>query len=922
MYRFNYLRSLNTEYIEDLYSQYQKDPFSVEPSWKSFFDGMELSEEWNSNESSSFDLAKEAKVGELISGYRSRGHVIANIDPLSQAPESHPLLDLEYFGLSSQDLEQEFNAGHLIGLGTANLSKIIHQLKQTYCSTIGAEFTHIQDPESREWIQEKLERDLREREPDSESKKFILKRLTDSETFERFLHTRYVAQKRFSIEGGESLIPTLDRIVETGSDLGAEIFVMGMAHRGRLNVLHNIYGKNAEYIFTEFEQNYENDSSMGEGDVKYHMGYSSDQETRNGKKVHLSLASNPSHLEFVNPVVEGVTRSKQRDFGEDGTTQVIPILIHGDAAFAGQGVVYETLNLSQLEGYWTGGTIHIIIDNQVGFTTNPEDARSTPYPTDMAKMLQVPIFHVNGDDPEALWYVARLATEYRQKFKKDVFIELKCYRKYGHNEGDEPSFTQPLLYSKIKKHASPREIYAERLSQINVVSPEESKNLVDQKINQLTESQKKTREEKPKPFVSAYKNKWSGMKAGTGEDLFKDYGTQISESMVHKISDSVNTIKEGFQIHPKLNRVFEHRKKAINEKKGLDWGNAEALAFGSLLLEGTPIRMTGQDVERGTFSHRHAVLNNVETGEKWTPLNHITDQQEKLLIHNSNLSETAVLGFEYGWSLDNPQSLVIWEAQFGDFANGAQVIIDQFIASAESKWRRGSGIVLLLPHGYEGQGPEHSSARLERFLQLCGKENMAVCNFTSPANFFHALRRQVKRDFRKPMIVMTPKSLLRHPMAVSTLDEFTQGEFKPVFDDPAVDNHCDRVLLCTGKIYYDLLAKKQEAQINNVAIVRMEQIYPWPKNELKAILDQYPNAEIFWVQEEPQNMGAWLYLFGMWMGALSHEEPLIQLLGGRGIAYIGREKGAAPAVGSSKIHTLTQNQIILQALGIKTEQKQ
>ncbi len=934
MQKFSYLKSTNASYIDELFALYSNDPSSVDPSWRYFFEGLELgTEETIAEERSdispkaaaatepspaksamvpSIDFSSEAKVAELIHAYRSLGRLLANIDPLNPAPSSHPLLDLSRFGLAPTDLEKKFSAGHLLGMGTAKLSEIIARLKETYCSSIGVEFTHIQNLQERDWLQQKMEASRNRATLDAETQKLILKRLTQSETFERFLHTRYVAQKRFSVEGAESVIPALDCMIEAGGQLGAEEFVMGMAHRGRLNVLTNIFGKKPEYIFTEFEGAYKADTSLGEGDVKYHMGFSADLTTRKGNKVHLSLASNPSHLEFVNPVVEGITRAKQTQRNDSERKKVIPISIHGDAAFAGQGVCYETLNLSHLAGYATGGTLHIVINNQVGFTTSPVDSRSTTYATDLAKMLEVPIFHVNSDDPEAVWYVSQLSTEYRQKFKKDVFIDLICYRKHGHNEGDEPSFTQPLEYKNIKSHTSTREIYAKALIEKKVMTFEESEGLVKDFMSQLTEAQTRTKAEAPKPYVSAFEGKWKGLRRFQESDLNQSVKTSVPEKTLKDLAKKLSQMPAGFHIHPKLTRFYEARLKAVEEGKGIDWGNGEVLAFATLLAEGHSVRLSGQDVERGTFTHRHSVLHDFETGETYTPLNHLKEGQAFYDVHNSHLSETGVLGFEYGYSLAEPNTLTIWEAQFGDFANGAQVIIDQFISSSESKWQRMSGLVLLLPHGFEGQGPEHSSARLERFLQLCGKNNLIVANMTTPAQLFHALRRQIKRDYRKPMIVMSPKSLLRHPMAISNLKDFTDAQFEEVLDDTTVDpNSVTKVLLCTGKVYYDLSAARAAKNVKNIAIVRVEQLYPWPAEKLAKILNRYKKASLVWVQEEPRNMGAWSFVFNTWSGGYDFFQEKV---GNRAIHYVGREICAAPAVGSHKIHETEQEALVQKAI--------
>lgn len=931
MEKFSYLKSTNVGYIEDLLSQYQQDPHSVDPSWRYFFEGMELSAETEPapvahtstpvsngaiNGSGNGNFSAEAKVAELIMAYRELGLLLANTDPLSPPKATHPLLELSQFELTSADLSKTFSAGHLLGIGAAKLSDIIARARETYCGPIGVEFTHIQNSVERNWLQEKLESSRTEKKLTAETRKLILKRLTESETFERFLHTRYVAQKRFSIEGAEGLIPALDCMIETGALLGAQEFVVGMAHRGRLNVLRHTFGKKAEHILTEFEGTYKTDTSMGEGDVKYHKGYSSDITTRDGKQVHLSLASNPSHLEFINPVIEGVARAKQAQRNDKDRSQVIPIAIHGDAAFAGQGVCYETLNLSQLPGYTTGGTLHVVVNNQVGFTTSPDEGRSTSYSTDLAKMLEVPIFHVNGDDAEALWYVSKLCVEYRQKFKKDVFIDLICYRKHGHNEGDEPSFTQPTLYKKIKGHPSPREVYAKSLIAAGLVTSEEAEQLVQTVTQSLTEAQTKTKAESPTPFVSVFEGVWKTLRRPQEEDLFKTVKTSVDAQTLKEIAERLNQIPSNFHLHPKLNRFFEARLKAIQDGKGIDWGNGEALAFGSMVLEGHAVRLSGQDAGRGTFTHRHCELHDFENGETLIPLNHIRETQARFDVFNSHLSESGVLGFEYGYSIADPNTLVIWEAQFGDFANGAQVIIDQFITSTESKWQRMSGLTLLLPHGFEGQGPEHSSARLERFLQLCGKNNINVCNLTTPAQLFHAFRRQLKREFRKPLVIMSPKKLLRYPAAVSTLSDFSEGSFQEAIDDPAFASTKDaaaarRVILCSGKVYYDLIAEREEKKITGIAAVRVEQIYPWPAATLAKILARYPKAEIIWAQEEPRNMGAWSFVFNTWSGGF---ELFQEKVGNRPIRYVGREVGAAPAVGSHKLHEAEQAELIQKAL--------
>jgi len=936
--KFAYLRNANAEYIEELLQRFKTNPDTVDESWRWFFEGMEMGEEEANLASdktktagnghgkiatvtpieSSVDFSSEAKVAELITAYRERGRLLSNLDPLSDAPKSHPLLELSNFGLSEKDLNRKFTAGRLIGLSTSTLTEILNVLHKTYCSSIAVEFTHIQDPKARAWLCEKMESTQNKELLSPSTKKHILKRLSESELFEQFLHTRYVAQKRFSVEGGESLIPMLDRIIDVSAGHGAEQIVVGMAHRGRLNVLHNIFDKNAEHIFTEYEQNYDQESSIEEGDVKYHMGFSKDAKTISGKSVHLSLAHNPSHLEFVDPVVIGIARAKQRHLNDTECNKVLPILIHGDAAFAGQGIVYETLNLSQLEGYKVGGAIHVVIDNQIGFTTNPTDSRSTTYSTDVAKMLEVPIFHVNGDDVESVCYIAKLAGEWRQQFKSDVVIDLKCYRKYGHNEGEEPSFTQPLMYKKIKSHPSTKKIYSNRLISERIVSEDDVSAQDKEIITKLENAQKTTRSENPKPFSSSYENLWKGLRKGEYEDMFSPIETKVDEKTLKVLASKILSVPSGFSIHPKLKRIFDAREKMIETGENLDWATGELLAYASILNDGFSARLSGQDIQRGTFSHRHAVLHDFENGNSFTPLSVISNDTTAFQIYNSSLSEAAVLGFEYGWSLTDPRALVIWEAQFGDFANGAQVIIDQFISSSESKWKRASGIVLYLPHGYEGQGPEHSSARLERFLQLSGKFNINVCNFTNSAQLFHALRRQMIREFRKPLIIMTPKSLLRNPKAICSLSDLSTGKFHEVLQDPkfisADKSKVSRILICSGKMYYDLDTVREEKKIENVAILRLEQLYPFHQDLLAQLIGEYSaKAEIAWVQEEPRNMGAWPNIMSYWYGGLG--KAFAEQVGRRPIMYFGREKGAAPAVGSGKLHQQEQKEIVEKSLG-------
>ena len=921
---FDYLKSINAEYIEEIYTKYVENPDSVDSSWRYFFDGVYLGEvsamvggeSLPGAATSSAGLENELKVYSLIQAYKNHGHLIAKVNPIFQNPVSTPELDLARFGLTDADLEHTYGAASFAGLGPSPLKAILTHLKKVYSGAVGTELLQLQNPTERAFIEKKLESLNGNFVVSVEDKKFILKRLTASESLERFLHTRYVAQKRFSIEGGEALVSGIDAVIETAALLGAEELVLGMGHRGRLNVLVNTFQKKPEYLFSEFDDNYRLSTDDGEGDVKYHKGYSHDYVTRSGKKIHLSMGFNPSHLEIADPVVIGMCRAKQEQRKDTERKKVFSIITHGDAAFAGQGVVYETLQASKLRAYEVGGCIHIISNNQVGFTTDPKDARSTRYCTDLARMLDSPIFHVNGDDPEALWHVMKIATEFRYQFKKDVVIDLICYRKYGHNEGDEPSFTQPALYKLISTHPTPRDLYAKRLVSEGVIAEAEIQVYLDQAMEPLTRALEKVRAEKPEPYHSEYQgNHWSKYHHANAEDLFAPISTQVTANELISLSRQINHFPEGFKIHPKLERMFEGRIQAIEQGKGIDWGNAELLAYASLINEGYPVRLTGQDVIRGTFTHRHAAVFEFNSNEEYCGVNQLS-QTTKLQIYNSHLSEAAVMGFEFGYSITDPDMLVIWEAQFGDFANGAQVVIDQFITTSESKWHRASGLTLLLPHGYEGQGPEHSSARLERFLQLCGRNNYTVANLTTPAQIFHILRRQTKRKFRKPLVIMSPKSLLRHPKAVSTIEDLSDATFQEVIDDgrfadPKQTASVRRVLLCSGKVYYDLLEEQEKRNDSQIALVRIEQLYPWPEASLAKTIEKYGNArEIFFVQEEPRNMGAWTFFHGMWSGALSNfGERFPKLL----LTYVGREIGASPAVGSKKLHDKEQHEIVLKA---------
>mgnify|MGYP000637240626 CR=1 FL=1 len=865
-------------------------------------------------------IQKQAAVLQLIRAYRVRGHLQADVNPLGYEWSYHPELDPATYGLTIWDLDRTFVTGGLGGKDIAPLREILDILRQTYTRKVGIEFMHISDPTERRWLQERIE-PVRAADPISpEMRRRILQKLNAAEAFERFLHTKYIGHKRFSLEGAESLIPLLDAILSDAADQEVEEVVIGMAHRGRLNVLANILGKPYEVIFSEFEGSIDPNTIQGSGDVKYHLGAKGVHRAPSGAEVKITLASNPSHLEAVDPVVEGMVRAKQDQLrrrrvdapGGDYYDAVIPILIHGDAAFAGQGVVAETLNLSQLRGYKTGGTIHIVINNQIGFTTTPADARSSTYATDIARMIQAPIFHVNGDDPEACVRVARLALDYRQVFNKDVVIDLLCYRVHGHNEADEPTYTQPLLYKKIAQKRSVRKLYTEMLLRRGDMKPEEAEQMLDDYQARLQEAFERTQHLKEKDPGAVLQLDEQPKE----EPPLPEVETAARKEDLEAVVQALVQLPENFHIHPKLERQFKRRGVLFYKEKKIDWAFAEALAFGTLLLEGTPVRLSGQDSRRGTFSQRHAVLYDQETGEEYIPLNHIREGQAELLIYDSLLSEYAVCGFEYGYSVASPESLVLWEAQFGDFANGAQIIFDQFISAAEEKWGQQSGLVCLLPHGYEGQGPEHSSARLERFLQLCAQQNMIVGNLTTPANYFHVLRRQARMPSKKPLILMTPKSLLRHPLAVSTPEELWNGRFQEIYPAETDPAETRRLLLCTGKVYYDLLEAmmQDEASRRQIGLLRIEQLYPFPKAALQAELARYRDVkDVVWVQEEPANMGAWSYM-------QPRLNALLEMLHGdcsRRVRYIGRPEGASPATGSAKVHQLEQERIVRRALSLE-----
>lgn len=902
----------NLDLIEDYHQRWRNDPASVDETWRIFFEGFELGRSGGPGQSTVSEDVQEvaraqAGVTRLVDGYREIGHYLADLDPLKLNParETHELLEPAAFGLSEADLDRVFY-NKLTDPPHVTLRELITVLRETYCRRVGVEYMHIRNPQIRQWLQDRMEPVRNHPQFDLRKKRRIILKLNAAELFEKFLSTHYVGQKRFSLEGGEMLIPLLDAIVERSARFGVREIVMGMPHRGRLNVLVNILNKPYGMVFAEFEENLP-ETVAGDGDVKYHLGFSADHVTSDKHTIHLSLTPNPSHLEAVNPVVEGRMRAKQRRFKDRDRKLGVPILIHGDAAFAGQGLVAETLNLSQLPGYRTGGTIHIVVNNQIGFTTAPIDGRSTRYCTDVAKMIEVPIFHVNGDDPEAVVYVGELALDFREAFGQDVVIDMVCYRRHGHNEGDEPAFTQPLMYGKIRDRPSVRELYTESLVMNGEMSSEEAETIAETFGEKMQEVYNEVHSGKvpAKAIQPGFAGAWTGL---TSNYTFTPVETGVAYETLKSITTALAHIPDGFHVNPKIERLIAGRVKTMENQGGIDWAFAEHLAFGSLLLEKTPVRLSGQDSRRGTFSQRHAVLVDGTSGERYIPLNNLAAGQAELCVYDSLLSEAAVLGFDYGYSLDEPNMLIAWEAQFGDFSNGAQVIIDQFIASAESKWGRGSGLVMLLPHGYEGQGPEHSSARLERFLSLCADDNIQVVNASSPAQYFHLLRRQVRRDFRKPLVVMTPKSLLRHKLAVSPVEQLATGRFYEVLDDATTEpERVRRVLLCSGKVYYDLIAKREEAgKTRDVAIVRLEQFYPWPADALREALGRYRSArEWVWVQEESQNMGGWLFV--------SHR---LQELMGTPFQYVGRDASASPATGLHHVHDREQAELAEAAIGV------
>ncbi len=909
MNNYSFIANAHPSYIESMYERYQQNPDLVEEDWRTFFKGFEYGQGTNGYAEVSGKIAstgidsKEFQVLAMINAYRYRGHLESTTNPIRKRRDRKALLAIADYGLSDADMDRVFHAALECGLEKpSTLREIYAHLRRVYCSNIGFEFNHVQDRDKRRWLRTRIEAHHPENDYNLplDKKRRILEKLNGAVVFEKFLHTKFVGQKRFSLEGGESAIVGLDAIINKAGELGVKEVFIGMAHRGRLNVLANIMGKTYEHIFTEFEGTAIPDQSFGDGDVKYHLGYSSQVMTASGQEVQLELVPNPSHLEAVNPVVEGFARSKADVLYKSDYDRMLPVLVHGDAALAGQGIVYETIQMSKLEGYSTGGTVHLVINNQIGFTTDFDDARSSTYSTGVASVVHAPVFHVNGDDPEALVFAVEMAMEYRQEFNEDVFIDMLCYRRHGHNEGDDPKFTQPEMYDIIVKHPNAREIYLKELIDRGHLQKQLADEMEERFWATLQERLDNIRQQ-PLPYtVQLPEQQWQAMKKALPVDFDESPLTGVDRSRLDHIAGHLLQTPDQFTPLSKAKRLLEDKKKML-EGNRLDWAMGELLAYGSILMEGKDVRMSGQDVKRGTFSHRHAVLYDAKTNQQLNRLDGLSKDQGKFRIFNSLLSEFGVMGFEYGYSLGTPHSLVIWEAQFGDFHNGAQTMVDQFLTAAESKWNRMSGLTLLLPHGYEGQGPEHSSARLERFLQACADLNIVVANITTPANFFHLLRRQLAWNFRKPLVVMSPKSLLRHPECVSPIEDMESGKrFQEVIPDPATSGKVKRIVFCTGKIYYDLWKKKQETKRQDIAIVRVEQLYPLPAKQLEAIVENHAGAELVWVQEEPANMGAWTHI------ALNFRPGQIRL--------ISRKAGASPATGFKKVHDQQQEAIVTQAM--------
>ena len=934
------LNGLNSTYIADLYEKWLENPKNVDANWNDWFSDMQNTGSSNDipswakgkafeeklenlehkNSSLSSEEMRKASIDSLravmmIRAYRARGHLEAKTDPLNlEKKEEHPELNPEFYGFTKNDYDRPIFIDNVLGIETASLRQILSTLKDTYCGSIGVEYLHIQDPEQKSWIQQRIENIRNQTDFTDKGKEAIYERLVDAESFERFLNKKYTGTKRFGLDGSESVIPAIEQIAKRGSQLGLEEIVIGMAHRGRLNVLNNILQKPFRAIISEFMGNPSNpEETGGSGDVKYHMGSSSDREF-DGVNVHFTLNANPSHLEVVNPVVIGRVRAKQNQRNDKLRNKVLGLLIHGDAAFAGQGILAETFDFAELRSYKTGGTLHLIINNQIGFTTSPAYSRSSPYCTDVAKIVMAPIFHVNADDPESVVHVSRIATEFRQKFAADAVIDIIGYRRYGHNEGDEPSFTQPIMYRKIADHPFVTKIYADKLIKEKKITEEQAKRVYDNR-NQFLEEEFQAGSNYLPNKADWLEGKWTGLKKAPGLEERRGI-TGVTIDKIKKIGEILTSVPRDFEIHKKLQRVLDNRKKALKDGTNIDWSTAEQLAFGTLLLEGNPVRLSGQDCGRGTFSQRHAVFIDQNTEERYIPLSNINENQGSFEVIDSPLSEAGVLGFEYGFSQAEPNALVMWEAQFGDFANGAQVIVDQFISSGEAKWLRMSGLVMLLPHGYEGQGPEHSSARLERYLRLCAEDNLQVVNCSTPANYFHVLRRQLCREFRKPLIIMTPKSLLRNKLCVSNLDDMLEEKsFHRVMDDKnksIKDKDVKRLVICSGKVFYDLFEAREKNKLFNIKILRLEQIYPFPIKSLQEFISKTPQAEIIWCQEEPENMGSWSFIDRRLEKVLidcncKYKRPV----------YVGRPEAASPATGTMSRHLKEQKKLVNQALGLE-----
>ncbi|MCX6251442.1 MAG: 2-oxoglutarate dehydrogenase E1 component [Bacteroidetes bacterium] len=903
MDRFSYLNNIDNSVIDELFDRFRKDPESVDESWRKFFEGFEFCMmNYQGDRKEEVIYPSEFKVLNLINGYRQRGHLFTRTNPVRTRRKYLPTLDLENFQLTKEDLQKKFHAGNEIGIGNATLSEIIDRLNQIYCQSIGLEYMDIQNPEMIDWLKNKMEQPGNNPEFDVSIREKIVNKLSEAVLFEKFIHKRFPGHKSFSLEGVESLIPAIDALIEKGADLGIGEFIIGMAHRGRLNVLGNIMNKPYEQIFSEFEEKeYEDESLLG--DVKYHLGYSTQVITKSGKQVKLSLSPNPAHLEAVDPVVEGLTRARIDQVYAGDYGRIAPVLIHGDASIAGEGVVYEVVQMSNLEGYKTGGTIHLIVNNQLGFTTNYLDGRSSMYCTDVGKTVLSPVFHINADDVEAVVSTVQLAIEFRQAFHRDVFIDLLGYRKYGHNESDEPRFTQPVLYKIIENHPDPLEIYVEKLKQENILDKINLKDIKKRVTDHLENAFRIASGIEKTDINTFFPDPWKNIKKATPCDFDTSPETGVAENILREIGDRITALPPDKPFFRKIIKIQEDRKEMMTAGGKIDWAMAELLAFGTLLKEGSPIRFSGQDVQRGTFSQRHAALTVEDSEEKYIPLSTIDKNQARFMIYNSLLSEYGVLGFEYGYALATPFTLTIWEAQFGDFSNGGQVIIDQYLTSAEDKWKTMNGLVLLLPHGYEGQGPEHSSARIERFLSMCGNDNIQVVNCTTPANYFHALRRQLHRKFRKPLAIFTPKSLLRHPRCISSLADLSDGKFKEVIDDENTEpNKMKRIILCSGKVFYDLLEEKEKSSRTDTAIIRIEQLYPFPAAQISSILAKYTSAEHYeWIQEEPANMGPLKYMLNTF-----RDVPL---------SFTSRPLSGSTATGSVKLHKIQQRMLVTKAFG-------